>query len=103
MDTENNTIATINSTLKSEHPPESQEFAPSRDVWYKDGSVVLVTEKVAFRVHTSILALNCDVFKDMVDISQASGDVGESDTYEGCPVVRLQDSAIDMQYFLKAI
>ncbi|KAI0698365.1 hypothetical protein BC835DRAFT_1269081 [Cytidiella melzeri] len=75
----------------------------NQDLWYADGSVVLVADTTAFRVHTSVLAQNCDVFRDMDAIPKpdAVGDLEE--TYEGCPVINLQDSATDLEYFLKAI
>ena len=77
-------------------------FTPSLDLWYKDGSVVLVTEKTAFRVHTTILAANCEVFRDMANIPQPSDGDG-SEMYEKCPVIRLGDTATDMKHFLQAL
>ena len=78
------------------------DFTPSLDLWYKDGSVVLVTEKTAFRVHTTILAANCEVFRDMANIPQPSDGDG-SEMYEKCPVIRLGDTATDMKHFLQAL
>jgi len=48
------------------------EFAPSFDVWYSDGSVVLVAEKTAFRVHGTILAANSEIFKDILALAGLS-------------------------------
>ena len=78
------------------------DFTPSLDLWYKDGSVVLVTEKTAFRVHTTMLAANCEVFRDMANIPQPSDGDG-SEMYEKCPVIRLGDTAVDMKYFLQTL
>ena len=78
------------------------DFTKSLDIWYADGSVILVAEKTGFRVHTSILASACEVFRDMTAIPQPTGDDG-SETCEGCPVLRLHDAAADLHHFLKAI
>ena len=82
----------------------SNEYTQSRDVWYSDGSLIIVTEALAFRVHTTIMAAHCEIFRDMVNMPQPkdSDDTGEK-TYEGCPVLELQDPAIEMRHFLKAI
>jgi len=74
------------------------EFAPSLDVWYSDGSVVLVAEKTAFRVHGTILAANSEIFKDMFAIPQPASPDPDAETYEGCPVL-----SVDLKHFLKAI
>jgi len=79
------------------------EFTPSLDVWYTDGSIVLVAEKTAFRVHGTILAANSEIFKDMFAIPQSATPDPDAETYEGCPVLRLQDSPADLKHFLKAI
>ncbi|GJE91294.1 BTB/POZ domain-containing protein [Phanerochaete sordida] len=81
---------------------EKADFTKSVDIWYADGSVVLVADKTAFRVHTSILACSCEVFRDMASIPQPTGE-DSSETFEGCPVLRLQDSTGDLHHFLKAI
>ncbi|EPT01155.1 hypothetical protein FOMPIDRAFT_1121160 [Fomitopsis schrenkii] len=79
------------------------DFVPSTDVWYTDGSVVLVAEKTAFRVHCTILAAHCEIFKDMFNIPQPSTPDPSTETHEGHPVVRLQDAPVDLKHFLKAI
>lgn len=84
------------------------ELGPSNtrknlDLWYSDGSIVLVAESTAFRVHTSILGQNCEVFKDMTRIPKPETVDETEEVFEGCPVVRLQDSTADLEHFLKAI
>lgn len=81
-------------------PPD---FTPSQDIWYKDGSVILVTEKTGFKVHTSILATNCEVFRDMANIPQPSGEDDTAETYDHCVVIRLGDTTVDMKHFLHAL
>ncbi len=75
-------------------------FTKCPDVWYSDGSLVIVTETLAFRVHASIMAANCEIFKDMASMPQPSDD---EEMYEECPVIRLQDSATEMKHFLGTI
>lgn len=84
---------------KDEKPTD---FSKSLDLWYTDGSIILVADKTGFRVHTSILASSCEIFRDMMAIPQPASE-DESDTYEGYPVLRLQDSPTDLHHFLKAI
>ena len=79
------------------------DFAPSTDVWYSDGGVVLVAEKTAFRAHCTILAAYCEIFRDMFSIPQPSTPDPSTETYKGHQVVRLQDAAADLKHFLKAI
>lgn len=79
------------------------DFVPSADVWYTDGSVVLVAERTAFRVHCTILAAYSEIFKDMFGIPQPSTSDPSTETYEGHQVVRLQDAVADVKHFLKAI
>ncbi|KAH9926924.1 uncharacterized protein B0H18DRAFT_875934 [Fomitopsis serialis] len=79
------------------------DFTPSTEVWYSDGSVVLVADKMAFRVHGTILATHCEVFRDMFAMPQPATPDANTETYEGCQVLRLQDSPVDMRHFLKTI
>ncbi|TFY54161.1 hypothetical protein EVJ58_g9022 [Rhodofomes roseus] len=79
------------------------DYTPSTEVWYSDGSVVLVAEKTAFRVHGTILATHCEIFKDMFAMPQPVTPDPNAETYEGCQVLRLQDSSTDLKHFLKTI
>jgi hypothetical protein len=73
----------------------------SPDLWYADGTVILTTESVQFRVYRGILAANSSVFDDMFSIPQPSD--GGDNLMEGCEVVQLHDSAADLGHFLRAI
>ncbi|EIW79952.1 hypothetical protein CONPUDRAFT_166605 [Coniophora puteana RWD-64-598 SS2] len=70
------------------------------DPWIEDGNVVVVSadDSKAFRVHRSILSRYSQVFMDMFTASHE----GES-SIEGCPVVRLQDAADDIEHVLCAL
>ena len=85
--------------------------------WFEDGSIIVsaVSNKrplvtILFKVHKSILPLHSEVFRDMFAVSddsekqkQSSEDEKKSQvleptiqqTYEGVPVVEVQDKAED--------
>lgn len=96
-------MATSDLSSKQKTDPPSVDFTPNTDVWYTDGSVVLVAEKIAYRVHGTILATHCEIFKDMYAIPQPVVQDSGTETYEGCQVLRLQDSPTDLKHFLKSI
>jgi len=101
METE---TSVIKGTKPSGAVEKSSGFSQSADVWYADGSVVLVAGNTAFRVHSSILAGHCEVFKDMIAIPQPISDTeAGAERHEGCPVVRMHDSPADLKHFLKSI
>lgn len=83
----------------AESLPPFRNFVRCEDLWYNDGSLVIVTESLAFRVHSSIMAVNCESFRDITKIPQST----EEGEWEGIPVIRLQDSPEGMELFLKAI
>ncbi|KAF7351123.1 BTB domain-containing protein [Mycena sanguinolenta] len=69
------------------------------DHWYKDGSVVLQAENVQFRVHWSLLSKHSSFFRDLEGLPQPPN----QPTIDGCFIVYLHDSAVDVQYLLDAI
>lgn len=72
----------------------------SPDVWFEDGTIILEAERTQFKVFKGMLAANSTVFSDMFVVgSYPDG----SDMAEGCPVVHLYDSPLDLMHFLKAI
>lgn len=77
------------------------------DLWFSDGSVVLQAESTLFRVHKSQLARRSVVFSDMFTLPQpvvtTSHATFADESYEGCPVVRLHDSAEDVSNLLLAL
>ncbi|OBZ73810.1 hypothetical protein A0H81_06190 [Grifola frondosa] len=79
----------------------SVNFSASTEVWYLDGSVVVVSGETAFRVHQTILSANCEAFKVLFTVPQP--EKSDSETCDGCPVVRLQDTADDLKHFFKAM
>ncbi len=72
-------------------------------LWFEDGSVVLETESIFFKVYSGILAQSSSVFKDMFSFPQPEAGDSGAETYDGCPLVRMQDSAHDLRHFLRAL
>ncbi|KZP26085.1 hypothetical protein FIBSPDRAFT_733057, partial [Athelia psychrophila] len=81
--------------------PEEHEASPERirsTPWFEDGSIVLETEGVQFKVYKGILAANSAIFRDMFVIAQAQGEL-----VDGCSVVNLTDKPKDLGYVLEAL
>ena len=70
-------------------------------VYYHEGTLVLQAQSVVFRVYGEQLALQSSVFDDILSIPQPPA--AEQERYDGCPVIRVQDTPLDMYHFLKAI
>ncbi|RDB24320.1 hypothetical protein Hypma_008443, partial [Hypsizygus marmoreus] len=83
-------------TMTTRQDPPS----PSPDFWFKDGSIVIVVEDTAFRIHQSILSRHSDVFADLFTVPQPRTDV---QSIEGCPVVHLTDSVADFSDVVRAL
>ena len=62
------------------------------------GDIILQAESTQFRVNRDILAKHSSVFQDLFLIPQPPNE----GTVEGCPIVQLSDSAIDLQLLLTA-
>ncbi|KAJ7234316.1 hypothetical protein B0H12DRAFT_162659 [Mycena haematopus] len=88
------------STKRPRTESESPDPTMTRsDIWHDDGSVVLQVEATQFRVHWSILSLNSTVFRDMRGLPQPA----DQPTIEGCPVIQLHDSSVDVEYLLATL
>lgn len=70
-----------------------------KDLWYKDGSVVLRAETTLFCVYSGLLSQYSPIFRSLFDVPQPL----EQDQYEGRPLVHLPDSSKDLYHFLKAL
>jgi hypothetical protein len=85
-------------------PPEPPGLTKHADLWFCDGSVILEAESTLFRVHKSQLSRRSIVFSDMFALAQPTTHATFADeTYEGCPVVKLYDSAEDVANLLLAL
>ncbi|KDQ56538.1 hypothetical protein JAAARDRAFT_194538 [Jaapia argillacea MUCL 33604] len=86
-----------NRTDAAENEPHK---SPSRsEVWYPDGNIVPLAQTTLFKVHKSILSDNSEILRDMFTLSQPT----EESDIEGCPVVTLFDSALQVEHMLKAL
>lgn len=85
-------------------PPSLSQHA---DLWFCDGSVILQAEFTLFRVHKSQLSRRSIIFSDMFTLAQppvmSTHATLADETYEGCPVVKLYDSAEDVANLLLAL
>ncbi|CAA7267441.1 unnamed protein product [Cyclocybe aegerita] len=58
------------------------------EFYFADGSIILIIEKTALRIHQSVLTHHSEVFKGLWDVPQLS----KLEMYDGCPSVVLSDS-----------
>ena len=69
------------------------------DFWFNDGSVILVSGNVAFKVHKGQLSRHSEVFGDLLSVPQPPDEA----TFENCYIVELHDSPVDLWYLLKSL
>ncbi|KLO13580.1 hypothetical protein SCHPADRAFT_827761 [Schizopora paradoxa] len=94
----------------SEPPAAANVFDPLEldYLWFQDGNIVLsavdaaTARPVLFRVHMSSLASRSRVFNSMLSLPQGEDDE-QTEVHEGSPLVRLPDSAEDVEALLRAI
>ncbi|KAJ7175339.1 hypothetical protein C8R46DRAFT_1248678, partial [Mycena filopes] len=88
----NPSIATIDS--------ESDDAAPlvRSSIWMPYGDIILQAESTQFRVNRDILARHSSVFQDLFLLPQPANE----ETLDGCHIVHLSDSAIDVHLLLSA-
>ncbi len=77
---------------------------PDVNLWFEDGSIVVVAENTGFRVHKLLLSHLSPVFRDVFAVPQpiAVGDSSRS-VVQTSPVVHVSDSMYDMKCLLRAI
>ncbi|CAK5268366.1 unnamed protein product, partial [Mycena citricolor] len=80
--------------------PTTPASKHSPDLWFDDGTLILETEGTQFKVFRGILAANSTVFSDMLLVGRPSDN---DEIEDGCPVVHVHDSALDLMHFLKAL
>ncbi|KAF8524484.1 hypothetical protein JB92DRAFT_2784650 [Gautieria morchelliformis] len=98
------TVALGEPTLAPAHPAEGTHthgltLTRSEKLYMTDGNIVVAAEAVAFRVHMSLLTRNSETFAGML----CSLRVTDAETYDGCYVVRLSDTAEDVFALLSAL
>ncbi|EIN04259.1 hypothetical protein PUNSTDRAFT_138655 [Punctularia strigosozonata HHB-11173 SS5] len=70
------------------------------ELWYEDGTIILVAQDVGFKVYRMLLAQHSSVFADMLAISSPETN---HDLVHGCPLVHMPDPVDDLRLFLLAI
>ena len=70
------------------------------EVWFDDGNIVLQAQRAHFRFYQGLLATYSPFFRDVFEVPQPADG---ADAVEGCPVMRLQESAADVEYMLNFI
>ncbi|TCD61854.1 hypothetical protein EIP91_007823 [Steccherinum ochraceum] len=69
------------------------------EIWFEDGNLILVTQKVAFKVFRGIISQHSEIFRDMFDMPQPA----RQDKVDGCLMVNLSDSPEDLVCLLSAL
>ncbi|KDR78554.1 hypothetical protein GALMADRAFT_243974 [Galerina marginata CBS 339.88] len=72
-------------------PGTQNEIIRHPEFYFPDGSVVIIVEKTAFRIHQSMLARHSDVFRGLWDVPQPAA----TELYDGCPAVELHDDKVN--------
>ncbi|KAJ7041385.1 hypothetical protein C8F04DRAFT_947219 [Mycena alexandri] len=83
-------------------PQRSPILSQVPDLWFpRDAPITIRADDKLFQVSRGILVARSAVFRDMFSMPQPTSDGTER--LDGCPVVRLHDSAEDVEVFLRAI
>ena len=81
---------------------ELEHLNKDADLWFEDGSVIVIAQQTVFRVHRSVLSRHSKTFSEVFMLPQ-SPHPGATETIDGCPVVRLPDSSHDFKHLLHEI
>ena len=88
--------ATIFSTQGS---PELPRTVRHTELWFEDGTIVIQAQHTLYKVHKSLLCRESLLFEDMLSLPQSSEQTAE-DTYDGSPLLKLQEPAADITLLL---
>ncbi|KAH9835442.1 uncharacterized protein C8Q71DRAFT_709962 [Rhodofomes roseus] len=75
------------------------DFDCDNEIWYQDGTIILIAQGTGFRVYRGMLAERAEIFRDILSIPQPP----DTQLAFGCPVVHLSDTAIALREFLNAL
>ncbi|KAI0636361.1 hypothetical protein C8Q77DRAFT_644075 [Trametes polyzona] len=91
--------------LGSAESPEVVELKHSHDLWYDDGSVVIIAQDTGFLVHRTILASHSSRFRELFRKLQSNEDpeLSGDSPVPGVPSLRVDDAASDMEHLLHAL
>jgi len=91
--------------LPDDFMPSSATVSPSLEprrvdeLWFHDGTLVLTTDTLLFRIYGGLLAKESPIFHDMLELPQPQ----DGEAIDGCPVVKVYDDSRDVEYFLRAL
>ncbi|RDX48945.1 hypothetical protein OH76DRAFT_1404137 [Lentinus brumalis] len=74
-----------------------EDFKRDSELWYGDGTIILVASGLGFKVYKDILVKQSLVFEDMLSFPQPPSVEGQ----QACPIVPMPDSAEDLRHFLR--
>ena len=83
---------------------DGQSIEQDEEFWFEDGTVILVSLDVEFRVYQGVLAALSPVFKALFaerDHELRDVPLGGNQTFQ-CPVVRVADSPEDLRHLLRS-
>lgn len=83
---------------------DGQPIEHDEEFWFEDGTVILVSLDVEFRVYQGVLAVLSPVFKALFaerDHELRDVPLGGNQTFQ-CPVVRVTDSPEDLRHLLRS-
>ncbi|PIL25826.1 hypothetical protein GSI_11579 [Ganoderma sinense ZZ0214-1] len=93
--------------------PHPLELKKDDEFWYDDGTIILISQNIEFRVYQGPLAQHSQVFRNMLAFPQppipGPSHASSSRTTLGsglvapCPTVHLTDSPADLRHFLRAL
>lgn len=91
------TPSTPSSSAEEEDPWQivSDQSIIQGSVWYADGNVIMQAENTQFKVFQGVLTSHSPVFAAILE------DI-EIEEVDGCRIIRTDDAAEDMRYFLEA-
>ncbi|KAI0080992.1 hypothetical protein K474DRAFT_53515 [Panus rudis PR-1116 ss-1] len=75
------------------------------DLWFQDGTIIIVAGETKFRLHPGVLSRHSEVFKDMFNVPQPPEAQADPtmEYIDNCPAVRVSESAEDMALLLSAM
>ncbi|KAH9948565.1 hypothetical protein B0H21DRAFT_733074 [Amylocystis lapponica] len=78
---------------------EQETFHRHQDYWFEDGNVIIASRDTGFRVHSSVMSRNSQVFRNMF---QSEPHV-KLETIADCPVYWVPDSVVDLTNLLSVL
>ncbi|TBU21182.1 hypothetical protein BD311DRAFT_679122 [Dichomitus squalens] len=86
----------------SDADEDAQAYVQDEELWFHDGTAILVAAGVGFRIYKGLLAEHSPVFQELFSQSHPlrTLPIDETQTVT-CPVIQLSDSAHDLRYILR--